>query len=199
MTAVSGPVTNERAVILLIGIDPGTTTGVCVWDAKAWQILLITSGSILEMIELVRERVRTITAAGDHALVVVEDARKRRRFDKMDLEQEKYGAAVREGAGSIKRDSAIWEEFLKASGIPYEMRQPRGTKQKAEEFERLTGYTKRTNTHERDATNAVFGLNEPIARVKLLAFQDGGVNAGTRPTNRAGRTRSAVRRRYRFA
>jgi hypothetical protein len=142
------------------------------------------------------------TTAGDALLVVVEDARQRFVFDKMDAEQAKYGAAVREGAGSIKRDSAIWEEFLRDAGIPFDLRRPRGTKKNAEQFQVLTGYTARTNEHERDAACAVFGLNEPIARGKLLAFHDGAadrVSAGKRPGNRAHSARFASRRRGHFA
>lgn len=183
--------------MIVLGVDPGTTTGLAVWDAKAQRFMRITSGRILDIIEEVRQLWRSITGSGDAVIVVVEDARQRFVFSKMDAEQAKYGAAVREGAGSIKRDSAIWEEFLSATGIPYDMRRPSGTKKSAEQFQKLTGYEGRTNEHERDAASAVFGLNEPMARGKLLAFQDGAtrVPAAAKRANRAYGARAFVRRR----
>ena len=63
------------------------------------------------------------------------------------------------GAGSVKRDCQIWEDFLRAHGIKYEMVAPHqgATKWTADTFARITGYTGRTSNHGRDAAVLVFG------------------------------------------
>ena len=65
----------------------------------------------------------------------------------------------RQGAGSVKRDSQIWEDFLSDNGIRFEMRAPKNntTKLSADVFKALTKWPKRTNSHERDAAMLVFG------------------------------------------
>jgi hypothetical protein len=90
----------------------------------------------------------------------VEDARQRKWFGKMDAEQRKYGAAVREGAGSIKRDCQIWEEFLEFMGIKYELVAPKNNKTKLDQklFSNYTGWKERTNEHARDAAMLVYGF-----------------------------------------
>ena len=79
-----------------------------------------------------------------------------------------FGQSVREmykllklqGAGSVKRDSTIWDEYLKSTGVAYTMVAPvnNRTKMTADSFRRTTGYTGRTNEHNRDAAMLVFGM-----------------------------------------
>lgn len=63
------------------------------------------------------------------------------------------------GAGSVERDCSIWEDFLADINIPCEMVAPKNnvTKLRQEAFANLTGWTQRTNEHERDAAMLVFG------------------------------------------
>lgn len=148
--------------MLVIGVDPGTNTGLGVWDTVDRKFLNVESANILEAIRRVR--------MWRPDLVIFEDARKRGRFDKMDAEQKKYGAAVREGAGSVKRDCAIWEEFLEEAQIPYQAKAPRSTKKDAAELAFLYGWTKRSNEHARDAAFIVAGLNTPMAEGIVQAW-----------------------------
>ena len=89
--------------------------------------------------------------------VVAEDARQRRWIPRESSWSEVKGRA--QGAGSIKRDCQIWEDFLVAHGIRYEMQPPRKgmTKWTSEAFARVTGYAHRTSNHGRDAAMLVFG------------------------------------------
>ena len=65
----------------------------------------------------------------------------------------KETAARAQGAGSVKRDSALWQELLENIGCSYHRISPRakGGKLDACEFEMLTGWESRTNQHGRDA------------------------------------------------
>jgi len=149
--------------MIVIGIDPGTVTGLAAWDTVERKLLKVESHRILAAMRWV--------ASWNPGLVVFEDARKRGCFDRMDEQQRKYGAAVREGAGSVKRDCAIWEEFLLERNIPHNGRAPRLTKKDRDQFHVLTGWTARTNEHGRDAALVVVGLNNPMAEGMVRAWQ----------------------------
>lgn len=160
--------------MIAIGIDPGVTTGFAIWGTDRFSLQRVTSMSIIEAMEEVKlfvEAAKT-THPPSELIVIVEDARKRKgKFTIADQNTEKYGAAVREGVGSVKRDSKIWEEFLEYHGIPYEMRLPRGTKLSDDQFKRLTGWPNRTNGHSRDAAMIVFQLNSAILRLKIETYK----------------------------
>ncbi|NJO28537.1 MAG: hypothetical protein HC874_14105 [Richelia sp. SL_2_1] len=135
---------------ILIGIDPGTTTGLAVKNLSNRGVFLeILSGGILDMMDIVKKY-------KDQACLylVFEDARKRTWFSNKDRE-------ALQGAGSIKRDCAIWEEFCKKQGINFISVPPaKGkTKYTADFFKRLTGWEGRTNEHSRDAAMLAFGFN----------------------------------------
>ncbi|KQF50035.1 hypothetical protein APC13_01240, partial [Acinetobacter pittii] len=94
-----------------------------------------------------------------NTMLYIEDARLRTWFGRIDSEQKKYGAGVREGIGSVKRDAQIWEDWCKEQGLNYKMVHPAANKTKtdAKYFLKLTGWAKRTNEHARDAAMLVFG------------------------------------------
>lgn len=155
--------------MIAIGIDPGVETGFAIWNADKYSLERVGSMSIIEAMYDVLD----LRELSKELIVIVEDARKRKgKFTIADEHQEQYGAGVREGVGSVKRDSKIWEEFLTHHGIPYEMRTPRGTKLPPDQFVRLTGWSARTNKHARDAAMIVFQLNNPILRLKLQTYQE---------------------------
>jgi hypothetical protein len=132
----------------LIGIDCGVHTGVAIWDRKNRRFEQIQSMPLHQALEKVSVWARI---PGVH--VRVEDARKRKWFGKSGREQ-------LQGAGSVKRDAKIWEEFLTDNNISFEMVAPKNnaTKLKAPAFRQLTGWTQKTNEHARDAAMLVFGL-----------------------------------------
>lgn len=180
--------------VILIGIDPGVETGIAVWDAQARCFVDVDSGTILRTMKAVEQHCRKIDAEFElrkAAFVIFEDARKRKWFGKMDREQGTYGSGVREGVGSVKRDCGIWEEFLTDLGVPFEARHPLSTKYDAERFRALTGWKDRTNEHSRDAGMIVFGMNESIARAKLVAWNDG-QSAAKRQAGSRGSARPTV-------
>ncbi len=142
-----------------IGIDPGVNTGVAVWDNKQHTFLQIKTVKIHEAMELVKD-MKLIAATDQTKLIVrVEDARKRKWFEKK-YSRKGEEENVLQGAGSIKRDSRIWEDFLTDYHVEFQMVAPKGgmTKYTAERFQALTGWKGRTNEHNRDAAMLVFGF-----------------------------------------
>lgn len=140
---------------IYIGIDPGAQTGYAAWDSAEKRLASVRTLKIHEAMHYILE----VRRAGMLHSVTFEDARLRTWFGKMDREQAKYGAAVREGVGSVKRDCTIWAEFLADLGIPYKAIKPQAgaTKWKADVFAQRTGWTGRTSEHARDAALLVYG------------------------------------------
>lgn len=134
---------NLSAYDVLIGIDPGTNTGIAFKEHQKW--VSIDTFSIFEALELVCAWQRRASVLGLSILVRVEDARLRTWFGSTGKERWK-------GAGSIGRDCAIWEEVLTQKGIPFEMVHPKHVKETtAVFFKKLTGWQARTSKHSREA------------------------------------------------
>jgi hypothetical protein len=140
----------QSKYIFIIGIDPGVETGVCVWLPDSKQITYLNSMKIHEAMKLVWKH-RYVPC--NQIMVRVEDARKRKWFGKSGREQ-------LQGAGSIKRDAKIWEDYLTDMGVDFEMVAPKNNKTKltAALFKNVTGYGHRTNEHSRDAAMLVYGM-----------------------------------------
>lgn len=138
--------------MLVVGIDPGIHTGLAVWDTSSRQFLEIRTVGIVAAMEYLSE-IRQDRGIG---LLVFEDARQRTWIPReKDIRQVK-GRAM--GAGSVKRDCSIWEEWCKAKGIQFVATRPKTglTKLTDAYFRGLTGYDRRTNDHGRDAAMLVF-------------------------------------------
>ena len=138
--------------MLVAGIDPGLHTGLAVWDTSSRQFLEIRCSGIVDAMDYL-DHLRATDGIG---LVVFEDARQRTWIPReRDLAQMK-GRAM--GAGSVKRDCSIWEEWCKARKVQYIASRPKNgmTKLTDAYFRGITGYDRRTNEHGRDAAMLVF-------------------------------------------
>ena len=136
--------------MICIGIDPGTHTGVAVWDTREGKFLSLETLPIHRAIS----KVGFIAEIHKGQIqVVFEDARQRTWFGKGDTNAEA------QGAGSVKRDCSIWEDFCKDYGIPYWAKPPvkGATKVSAEYFKMISHYQERTSEHSRDAAMLVIG------------------------------------------
>ena len=138
--------------MLYIGIDPGVNTGFAVWDAATSDFRVVCTYGIVEALHEALD-----WAENWNTTLVVEDARKRQWLPREKNLSEYRGKLM--GAGSIKRDCEIWEEFAALYGIPIQFIPPRKglTKWDAETFNKMTGWTGRTSNHARDAAMLVFG------------------------------------------
>lgn len=134
-----------------IGIDTGTKTGFAVWDGK--RFLEIETLKLWQALD----RVRRMKEQGEDITVVFEDARQRKWLPREKSISEYRGKMI--GAGSVKRDAAIWEEFCIDNGIKFFSVPPgKGlTKWSAQTFAEVTGWQGRTSNHGRDAALLVYG------------------------------------------
>ena len=139
--------------MIVVGIDPGVNTGLAVWDSSARQFLDIRCSGIVDAMDYLR-RLREERTIG---LIVFEDARQRKWIPREKDLAEFRGRAM--GAGSVKRDSAIWEEWCHTHHIDFVATPPHQGMTKLTDlyFRGLTGYDRRTNEHGRDAAMLVFG------------------------------------------
>lgn len=134
--------------MIWIGIDPGTHTGMAIWDSRKGAFLSLVTLPIHRALQVVQY----MTTEGD-VKVVFEDARQRKWFGEGDI------SAKQQGAGSVKRDCSIWEDFCNDYDIPFEARPPikGATKVTAEYFKMISHYQGRTSSHSRDAAMLVIG------------------------------------------
>ena len=132
----------------IVGIDPGVKTGLAIWHRIKAELVAVETLPILKALG----RVSELIAAEGKIELVFEDARQRKYFGSS-------GREKLQGAGSIKRDCSIWQEFCEMHGIPFTAIRPQAgsTKWKADRFKRVTKWEGRTSEHSRDAALLVFG------------------------------------------
>lgn len=132
-----------------IGIDTGVHTGVGVWDPAAQRLELVQTMTITQAMNLVLDYKRQ-----GNVILYIEDARLRKWFGNT-------GREKLQGAGSVKRDAQIWEDFCNEHYIRFKMIAPKynRTKMSATQFRAMTKWTGRTSEHSRDAALLVFGIN----------------------------------------
>ena len=131
---------------LMVGLDTGTHTGFAVWDKDKKVLTELSTLKIHRAMERVRE-----LSVSDEIVVYFEDARLRTWFGNA-------GREALQGAGSVKRDCSIWEDYLTDLGVEFHPVAPKNnaTKLNAAFFEKITGWKGRTSEHARDAAMLVF-------------------------------------------
>lgn len=142
--------------IRFIGIDTGVSTGFAIWSPV--ERLLTTCTTVKIHAALVMMKNAAETFGYSRIYVRVEDARQRKYIPDQGSESRERGR--REGAGYVKRDALIWEDFLTDLGIHHQMVAPvkNKTKLDAIAFRKLTGWAKPISNHARDAAMLVYGF-----------------------------------------
>lgn len=144
---------------LAIGIDPGTHTGVAIAEpepeARGYRWREIDTLPLHRALLIVYDQIVQAYASPHHGrtLVVVEDAR-----------QIGGPAHQKLGAGSIRRDCAVWDELLtdlrtEVERLDVEFVRPsrRGLRKlSAEQLATYTGCTLKGSQHARDAVGVLF-------------------------------------------
>ncbi len=135
-----------------VGIDTGVKTGISV-----------SLNGVLQKVESM-----TITQAMVYVLqycpqqdtkLYIEDARLwNGRSRNLGITEAKLKAKA-QGAGSVKRDAQIWEDWCNENGYEYLMIAPsaKGAKINDKDFKCITGWQGRTNEHARDSAMLIFG------------------------------------------
>ena len=139
--------------MISIGIDTGRDTGFAVWDGARFLELdtKTISSALLEV------RRYAANFGRENITVYIEDARLRKWIPQESSRSDYRGKLM--GAGSVKRDATIWEDYCKEDEIRLVKVPPKynTTKLAPQVFARITGYKARTSEHARDAAMLVFG------------------------------------------
>lgn len=140
---------------LFIGIDPGKKTGLAIWDNHDQDFKSIQTASII----VAMDAISRFVIGGYVIKLRIEDARKWVGFKGKRSASDPAAIAVLQGAGSVKRDCSIWQEFAEARGIDFDLVSPRDCPKKttAAYFKTLTKWEGRTSEHGRDAAMLVVG------------------------------------------
>jgi hypothetical protein len=148
-TALETPV----KLLYVIGIDPGTKTGLSIYNKQTKQLEAVCTLKVHEAFASVQNQNARAKQEGGKIFVRVEDARKRKRYGANSI-------AKMQGAGAIKIQCKQWEEFLRGEGISFDLVAPNQikTKMSPEYFKKLTGWVGRTSSHGRDASALIYGL-----------------------------------------
>lgn len=133
--------------IAKIGIDTGVNTGFAVWQDN--ELKAVASMTITQAMSKIKE-----CCPPQMTKLYIEDARKWIGFHG----KTKKSDARLQGAGSVKRDASIWEDWCKENGYEVVFVKPmgKGLKKSAEDFKRITKWQGRTNEHSRDAAMIVY-------------------------------------------
>lgn len=140
---------NNQRTEIAIGVDTGVKTGFAIWNKTKKCFDEISTMTITKALF----KVKQLHDKGVKMIVVVEDARQARFGRNTATDRHKL-----QGAGSVKRDAKIWQDFLTENDIPHVMVRPQKkiTKMNKEQFTNQTGYTGSTSEHSRDAAMLVW-------------------------------------------
>jgi hypothetical protein len=143
----------------VIGIDAGTNTG--------WAVVENGVLTTLKNYKIFVAMEELLQYPPDETWVVVEDARKRTIFSKSAMAvygKLQRGGAIKmaeykvltqssQGAGSVKRDCAIWEDYLTTKGYAFEMFTAGSKKTKISKdfFHKVAKWEGNSSEHARDA------------------------------------------------
>lgn len=136
--------------MIIIGIDTGKHTGIAVWNSEEKKFVEIKTMMLHQALQLVITHCKVW--GRENVQILFEDARQRKWFGSA-------SNAKMQGAGSVKRDAVIWEDFCTDYKIPFRALPPAkgATKWSPELFKSVTGWNGKTSEHARDAAMMVFG------------------------------------------
>jgi hypothetical protein len=131
--------------VVIIGCDPGSSTG----------IAIASDGKIVELLTTDFWGAVDIFTAYPNATVVIELPANKHVFHKASNENTTQRTGV--NVGSCIREAELLIKWLHKESRNYIIQRPKG-KLNAEQFKKITGYTKSTNSHTRDAGMLIHGL-----------------------------------------
>jgi hypothetical protein len=131
--------------MIVIGCDPGKSTG----------IAIARDGVLIELLTTDFWGAIDIFNAYPNATVVIELTDTKHVWHKANNEKTTSRTGV--NVGSCIREAELLIKWLHKESRNYIIQRPLG-KKTAEEFKRITGWTKQTNQHTRDAGMLINGL-----------------------------------------
>ena len=139
----------------LIGIDCGTHTGLAIWNVAKREFVSIETLAIHRAFEKVKLFFETVSK---NTVIYIESPKTFVPFTQKKGAKQVNIAARVQGAGSIKRDFAAWEDFFNDYKFPFVPTSVIGGAKKIDAvlFAKITGVKYRTSEHARDAALIVF-------------------------------------------
>ena len=153
-------VTSDRSSVrrVVVGIDPGTQTGLAQIDAQTGAVLAVSSAGPLETVR----QLEALAHEGALAGAYVEDSRDLPIYARHGGKNRGQRDRVARSVGRVDGLTDLYVGLLTSLGVPVQTAEPvRSTKWDAETCERVTGYAGRSNQHGRDALRIVFGRGTP--------------------------------------
>lgn len=152
--------------MICIGIDAGKKTGFAIWDSKKKKFEEISTTDFWGVIE--RIRLLDEEHGIENLKFRVEDPSQNKaiHWNQKDLSRYKSGSRqelnaackIAQSVGSNKREATLILDFLEKIKANYRGVKPTTRKTDAKRFKNYTGWTGKTNEHNRDAAMLVLGL-----------------------------------------
>ncbi len=136
---------------IVIGIDPGISTRVCVWDTDNMKFLHFSTLSFWPTITVLSKYRREY---GDGLAVVIEDPNLNKAMhwgNKGSVKGFNPATKIAQNVGQNKKEAELIIKYLESNGVKFQAIKPTSKKVNAEQFKSFSGYEGRTNQHVRDA------------------------------------------------
>ena len=151
---------------ILLGIDPGTTTGLASICTVTSTILSVGSASPLETVRQLEAWARDEVVAG----AVIEDSRELPIYARHGGKNRGERDRVARSVGGVDTLTGLYTDLLRSFGIPVELVEPvRSKKWDAETCARITGWTERSNQHGRDALRLIYRRRAQTAQADVTS------------------------------
>lgn len=141
---------------ILIGIDPGSHTGVAVIESGSESFTYLWTLSFWFAIKAIE----TYAHMKEPMTVVMEDPNGNRPVFNRGIDGRR-ASKIAQNVGMNKRDAQLIEAYCLLNDIPILKVRPSAksmTKLSAEQFEKVTGYKGRTSEHSRDAGMLIWSM-----------------------------------------
>lgn len=143
-----------------IGIDPGVTTGIAVYNRELKKIVNIKTTDFWGCLDYIRRA----TTPGN-ALIMIEAPNKTAMYARQEdkVKGARYGNRMQSNAASNAREAELLADGLEKEG--FEVRRVKPTRRNFEKagddvrhIQKTTGFMEKTNAHTRDAIMLCYGI-----------------------------------------
>lgn len=163
-----------------IGIDPGSKTGIAIWDRKKRVFTELMTKDLWDAIYYIQGVKKRLEGKIDHITLVVENPNKNAPVFMVNNEKEKIQNALNmankkqafteiesvlrifsrraQNVGQNKQMATFMIEYFQNIGFNVKEVRPTQKKMKDYAFKAITGYTGRCSQHARDGALLVFGM-----------------------------------------
>lgn len=146
-----------------IGIDPGRSTGVAVYNNKTKKIHELKTLDFWTTISFVRSFIQYmggLMSTNDTFEVVMEDPQLNAPIfkDRHGRKSIDVQLDIAQKVGRNKENAFLLTQYFKTNGIKFRIVKPMSGKWNAIYFKQVTGFSDGGNQHQRDAAKIVYGI-----------------------------------------